>query len=706
MARLPQPGGDSGNWGTILNDYLAQSHKADGGLKNDIVTSDTIAPGAVTSSKLTATIQTSLTHADTAYTAVSGRLSTATLNATYTRATSYIIPVLGQSNAKGTNTDYDIANIDIPTPRIKVYAGSGANANQLATAVVPLAGVSIDPSGGMGPGFPFALRYLSRINETEDIVIVPVGVGSAGFLANGSVDARWKVGEAVPGRTNLYELAITQINGAVAAVEATGRQPIIPAILWHQGEADSNISASQSAYAAELDALINGLRSRITLAASAPFLVGQLAPERISTQPGTAGVNAAHIDTPRRMPLTGFAPSTTGYAGGDDTHFNAAGQRILALSYEQALDRARANLAGVIPSEPVALRIDDTGIYWQAPSGRVTSYDIVLSINGAAENTTSGLTQSQMLLPLAATDGVAVRVRARSEAGAGPWSYASRQQASAASTADPLDGITFARAYALRKIITAYSGAVMRVRRDSDNTEQDVASMGEAVAFVGSASGYIVTWYDQSGNSRDVTQATAAKQPRIINAGTMEQIGSRPAVRFDNTDDILVGSSAGAFAAGSASFAGVVHGYTGAAASSPVLSETSSSSLNPWYEIAGATSYTMTQSARNDSASTFLTAATVAETPPLFQPGVPAQFTAIDTGSVFKKRVARTNLADINYTRGTATLNRFCINGRQRNGTDGAIRGMYLGELLVAHTAWDTATRDKVEAFEASYYGL
>lgn len=34
MARLPQPGGDAGNWGEILNDYLAQAHDSTGKLKN------------------------------------------------------------------------------------------------------------------------------------------------------------------------------------------------------------------------------------------------------------------------------------------------------------------------------------------------------------------------------------------------------------------------------------------------------------------------------------------------------------------------------------------------------------------------------------------------------------------------------------------------------------------------------------------------
>lgn len=37
MARLPQPGGDSGAWGDILNDFLTQSHNTDGTLKAGVV---------------------------------------------------------------------------------------------------------------------------------------------------------------------------------------------------------------------------------------------------------------------------------------------------------------------------------------------------------------------------------------------------------------------------------------------------------------------------------------------------------------------------------------------------------------------------------------------------------------------------------------------------------------------------------------------
>jgi hypothetical protein len=38
MARLPTVGGDSGNWGTVLDAFLSQSHTADGTLRLDIAT--------------------------------------------------------------------------------------------------------------------------------------------------------------------------------------------------------------------------------------------------------------------------------------------------------------------------------------------------------------------------------------------------------------------------------------------------------------------------------------------------------------------------------------------------------------------------------------------------------------------------------------------------------------------------------------------
>lgn len=67
MPRLPHPGQDQGQWGTILNDYLSQSHTDTGSLKpnsvgtsqlqDSSVTASTIAPGTITESNLSQPLQ-------------------------------------------------------------------------------------------------------------------------------------------------------------------------------------------------------------------------------------------------------------------------------------------------------------------------------------------------------------------------------------------------------------------------------------------------------------------------------------------------------------------------------------------------------------------------------------------------------------------------------------------------------------------------
>ena len=100
-----------------------------------------------------------------------------------------------------------------------------------------------------------------------------------------------------------------------------------------------------------------------------------------------------------------------------------------------------------------------------------------------------------------------------------------------------------AAAYSLRKLRSAYTGSAIRVRRSSDNTEEDIGftsagNLDESAlaTFVGANDGFVVTWYDQSSNGYNATQATAASQPRIVNAGTVETFGSRNALSFDGTD--------------------------------------------------------------------------------------------------------------------------------------------------------------------------
>src|SRR5574344_758181 len=52
IARLPQPGSDEGQWGDLLNNFLLQSHKGDGALKDGIVKSNNLANNAITVSSI------------------------------------------------------------------------------------------------------------------------------------------------------------------------------------------------------------------------------------------------------------------------------------------------------------------------------------------------------------------------------------------------------------------------------------------------------------------------------------------------------------------------------------------------------------------------------------------------------------------------------------------------------------------------------
>jgi hypothetical protein len=79
-----------------------------------------------------------------------------------------------------------------------------------------------------------------------------------------------------------------------------------------------------------------------------------------------------------------------------------------------------------------------------------------------------------------------------------------------------------------RRLATAYTGALIRVRRSSDNTEQDIGydsnnKLDESAltSFVGANNGFVVKWYDQSGSGNDATNSTASKQPQIVSSGTI-----------------------------------------------------------------------------------------------------------------------------------------------------------------------------------------
>lgn len=97
--------------------------------------------------------------------------------------------------------------------------------------------------------------------------------------------------------------------------------------------------------------------------------------------------------------------------------------------------------------------------------------------------------------------------------------------------------------FSVRKLVQGYNGNAVRVRRSSDSIEQDIGFLtnGELnttalSTFCGANSCFVRTWYDQSGNGRNAIQTTTTRQPRIVNAGTIDsQIGKVSLVGLGTT---------------------------------------------------------------------------------------------------------------------------------------------------------------------------
>lgn len=100
-----------------------------------------------------------------------------------------------------------------------------------------------------------------------------------------------------------------------------------------------------------------------------------------------------------------------------------------------------------------------------------------------------------------------------------------------------------AAAYSMRiPAGSAYNGPLIRVRRSTDNAEQNFGAAAvdangnrrldttALLAFVGAGSGFVTTWYDQSGNGFHATQTTGANQPTIVSSGTVVTLSGRPSI--------------------------------------------------------------------------------------------------------------------------------------------------------------------------------
>ena len=101
--------------------------------------------------------------------------------------------------------------------------------------------------------------------------------------------------------------------------------------------------------------------------------------------------------------------------------------------------------------------------------------------------------------------------------------------------------------YSLRRFTKGEDNNAIRVRRSSDDTEQDIGfdangdlDTAALLAFVGTGgtdNGFVTTFYDQSGNGNDATNSTETEQPLVVSGGALvTETNGLPAISWESND--------------------------------------------------------------------------------------------------------------------------------------------------------------------------
>ena len=346
------------------------------------------------------------------------------------------------------------------------------------------------------------------------------------------------------------------------------------------------------------------------------------------------------------------------------------------------------------------------GVAWPAITG-ATSYLVEYREAGTYDDFTEATTTTPSYsVPALNTFWTEVRVSAIANGVQGPASYTLFGQPDTVALYIGA-GSSPSVGFGLRKV-GSYSGPLIQVRRSSDNTTQDIGTVGTSLdvaslkSFVGSGSGYIVRFYEQcSGTAGEMAQQTdPAKQARIVNGGVVELVNGRPAAYFDGVDDHYIYGTSFNLASGAASSTfSVFKSALQYAAYGAILAEGSTNSsglyIGPSADIAIWNSYNTgnTQKAANAAGyRTFYNRFT--------------QLTTQDiSGTVYLRQSAMDIGSGTVSNRGTYNTSLMSIGAFVRSTTTDYYKGLFM-EAVAYSAAITTTVRDKAEANQKNYYRI
>jgi hypothetical protein len=226
----------------------------------------------------------------------------------------HLFLLVGQSNMAGRGKVE--AQDRKPHPRVLVLTKD----NRWAPAVDPLH-FDKPPVVGVGMGRTCGIE-VAEAHPDVTVGLIPCAAG-------GSPIAAWEPGGYhSQTRSHPYDDAIGR---AKLALESG----TLKAILWHQGESDSQPGKAEI-YAEKLHALIARFRKELN-APDVPFLAGQMG--QFSEQPWSDAkklVDRAHQELPNKVPHTAFINSDELTHKGDKVHFDARSSREFGRRYAEA----------------------------------------------------------------------------------------------------------------------------------------------------------------------------------------------------------------------------------------------------------------------------------------------------------------------------------------------------------------------------------
>jgi len=233
----------------------------------------------------------------------------------------------------------------------------------------------------------------------------------------------------------------------------------------------------------------------------------------------------------------------------------------------------------------------------------------------------------------------------------------------------------------------------------TDNRTAIEANIGEAYSIdlpsgvdpgFDQVDGFVETWYDQSGNSNDAVQATAAEQPKIVSAGALLADG----IDFDGSDDVLVAASVSGFGATVSLFEASIRD-SGAAAVVSMGSSASTTNTNFGLVEAGSN----TQASVRNTTSRTVNASVSGETRLGF--AVTTGQTSTKVGALGGTLVETTDDYGDDFTSGELDT---IFLGKIRGGSSTEFNG-HIREALVYDTD-QTDNRTAIEANIANHYNI